>query len=307
VVASVGPYHPFRSLEARERYLARYDERATAWPVPSETRMVPTETGETLVRISGSAGAPAVMLLPGKWSDSLMWSPEMIGALSERYRVCAVDNPYDIGRSVSSRGAGLATDYAVWMDGLLGALDIDDVRFVGLSLGAWVAAEYALHAPDRVAKMAWISPGGVLESPGSIRTMRGIPLFFAVTRSASPKSVDRLMRWLMPLAANGGERVRREYEAYVDEVAFGLQAFAPLPAPLETNRRFSDAELRRLDMPLLYIAGDLDKFVSASSAVTRLAKLVPHSETMVFDGIGHELEFIERDAVTRRVLEFLDA
>jgi pimeloyl-ACP methyl ester carboxylesterase len=305
--AKPDPHHPFRSPEARERYLTRYDEREKAWPIPSETRTVTSERAETYVRLSGPPDAPAVVMLPGKWSDSLMWPEDMIAALSQRYRVCAPDNPYDFGRSVRDGGKGDAADYVAWMDGLLDALSLTDVRFVGLSLGAWVASEYALRAPERVAKMVWISPGGIVAPPASLRTLPGIPMFFALTVSPSEKSVRRCMRWLMPLAADAGGSVQREFDEYVSEIAIALESLAPLPAPLETDRRFTDEEMSRLRMPLLYIAGEFDKFVPASKAVTRLAATVPHAETLVFEGTGHELVMTEPEAITRRVLAFLDA
>ena len=44
--------HPFRSAEARERYLAFYETQAAKWPVRSETRVVQTDDfGETFVRM----------------------------------------------------------------------------------------------------------------------------------------------------------------------------------------------------------------------------------------------------------------
>jgi len=58
-------YHPFRSPEAKIEYLRIYDERATLWPVASETRIVETSYGQTFVRISGRPDAPPLVLLPG--------------------------------------------------------------------------------------------------------------------------------------------------------------------------------------------------------------------------------------------------
>jgi len=34
------PYHPFKSQEAKETYVAYYDEHAKRWPVASEEKMV---------------------------------------------------------------------------------------------------------------------------------------------------------------------------------------------------------------------------------------------------------------------------
>jgi pimeloyl-ACP methyl ester carboxylesterase len=308
VAATLSACHPFRSPEARERYLAHYDERVKSYPVPSQGRMVQTDRGETMVRISGPADAPPVILLPGKWSDSLMWPDTLIEGLSERYSLFAVDNIYDLGRSVSTGGKGGAADYVAWMGSLLDGLGlVEPVSFVGLSLGAWVAAEYALAAPARVAKMAWLSPGGIVAAPASIGTIPGIPIFFALTMRANEATVGRLMRWLMPRAETAGGSVKTEFDEYVREVTIGLESFAPLPAPLETDRRFSDAELRRLDMPLLYIAGQYDRFVPSRVALARLASVLPRTETHVFEGVGHEMIMAKPEEITSRLVAFLDA
>ena len=85
------PYHPFRSAAAKAQYLRFYDMRAEKWPVNSKSRFVDTSFGQTFVRISGSDTAPILVLLHGGRSNSLQWLPN-IEALSERYRVFAVDN-----------------------------------------------------------------------------------------------------------------------------------------------------------------------------------------------------------------------
>jgi len=57
--------YPFRSEAARAEFEAHYDERARAWPVPSEARFIDTPSGRTFVRASGSPSAPPLILLPG--------------------------------------------------------------------------------------------------------------------------------------------------------------------------------------------------------------------------------------------------
>ena len=55
-------YHPFKSQEAKEIYLAFYDEYAEQWPVASENMMVDTSFGQTFVRVSGPFdGQPLVL------------------------------------------------------------------------------------------------------------------------------------------------------------------------------------------------------------------------------------------------------
>lgn len=64
-------YHPFRSAEAKTKYLAYYDEAVKQWSVQSEGRMVDTSYGQTAVRVSGAEDAPPLVLLP--WAGTC-WS-----------------------------------------------------------------------------------------------------------------------------------------------------------------------------------------------------------------------------------------
>lgn len=38
----ISEYHPFKSHDAKEKYLKLYDQVANSWPVPSETKMIDT-------------------------------------------------------------------------------------------------------------------------------------------------------------------------------------------------------------------------------------------------------------------------
>jgi len=132
----VSAHHPFRSAKAKERYLKLYDMRAKEWPVASETRMADTAYGPTFVRVSGSASTPPLVLLHGVSGNSLQWMPN-IEALSKSFRVYAVDNIYDYGRSVYTRIIKNPDDYVVWLDELLGALGLrDSIHLMGLSYGS---------------------------------------------------------------------------------------------------------------------------------------------------------------------------
>jgi len=116
-------HHPFRSAKAKEEYLALYDRMAARWPVASQTRLVETSHGQTFVRISGSADAPPLVLLPGFGANSLMWIPN-VEELSRQFRTYAVDNIYDNGRSIYTRPLASAKDFVSWMDELFTALAV---------------------------------------------------------------------------------------------------------------------------------------------------------------------------------------
>lgn len=296
--------HPFRSTEARDLYLARYDAQARVWPVPSDTRTVSTAQGDTLVRVSGPLGGPPLVMLGGVWAHSLSWSPAFVAALSEHCRTYTVDNIVDFGRSVSSRRVRATKDFMTWLDDLFDSLDLaNGLNLLGLSRGAWLAAEYTLHAPHRLAKCVWLSPGAtVLLS--SLGGLKGGPLSSSATRKPSRRTVGALMSWLMPDLEQADPHGFREY---VDDVAMGLQCFNTKEVGrLMGPRKFSNTELQAVRVPVLYAAGADEKMYSAKAAASRLARVAPQIETTVFDDCGHDMLSVQPDIVGERVLRFLD-
>jgi len=138
-----------------------------------------------------------------------MWMPN-IAALSEPYRTFALDSILDVGRSANTRPVKTVDDLVAWLDELFDALGFgaSGLRLMGLSHGAWLAANYAQRHPARVGKLVLLAPAGwVLPlSPAMLFTMMQILLvprrFFA----------RRTYVWSLPdLAASGpaGQKLYR--------------------------------------------------------------------------------------------------
>ncbi len=117
-------HHPFKSLHAKEKYLKSYENVERFWPVPYETRLADTTYGQTLVRISGPADAPTLVLLHGICCSSLMWLPQ-IERLSQDYRTYAVDDIYDYGRSIYTKVVNSKEDYVIWLNELFNVIGLE--------------------------------------------------------------------------------------------------------------------------------------------------------------------------------------
>ncbi len=50
---------------------------------------------------------------------------------------------------------------------------------------------------------------------------------------------------------------------------------------------FSDAELRRLAMPLLVVFGEEDMLLNAPKSLERIQRLAPQATTVLLPGVGH--------------------
>ncbi len=129
----------------------------------------------------------------------------------------------------------------------------------------------------------------------------------ACLAAPSRATVGALMRMLMHDAATADGPVRQMFDTYIDDVTLGLKSFSKRPLAKKTNRTFSDAELRSIKTPVLYMAGERERFCPPRAAVKRLNAVVPAFETAVFPGTGHDLIMMFPEAVTQRALQFLGA
>ena len=298
---SLPGHHPFRSAAARERYLTHYDAWASEWPVPAEVRMVATGHGETLVRICGPADAPPLVLLPSAKLHSLMWGDD-VPLFSRHFRTYVVDAIYDSGRSVSSRPITTIPEATGWLDGLFDELGLTEgVNLMGASLGAWLAAEYVLHAPQRLAKAIWAVPPAVVLAPSKAWISRAM-----LAAVPSRATLGGLMAFTCPVASRSSGRSREVYERAVDDIVLGARCFRPRPFP-GGPRVLADEELAGIRTPVLYMEGEHETICDAREAVTRLNAVAPQIETAIIEGADHSLSWVEPEASNQRILGFLGA
>lgn len=149
--------------QLKPRLETLYDEKLAQWPVPYETRFVGTRYGKVHVIISGAQDAPPMLLLHAASVSSISWF-DNVAALSEKYRVYAIDTIGEPGRSElddvnqhPKSGQDLADLYTE----ITNQLGIQRAYVVGASYGGFIGLNYARYAPQRVEKMALLGPMGV--------------------------------------------------------------------------------------------------------------------------------------------------
>lgn len=290
-------YHPFRSAEAKQKFLASYDSAAKKWPIPSTTRLVDTSYGKTFVRISGPVGAPPLVLLHGIGGNSLQWIPN-IKALSQQYRTYAIDNIYDFGRSVYTRPMHSPDDFISWLDELLDALELwDKINVIGLSYGGWIAAQYALRHQNRLNKMVLIAPVCTV-MPLSFEWIARAVLCAIPVRYFTKS----FLYWLLEDLSKSGKEGKAILEEHIDAAYLAAHSFRS--KRLVDPTVLSDDELRGIRAPTLFMVGENEKIYSAKEAIERLKKLAPQIETALIPNAGHDLTIVQTEMVDQKVLEF---
>jgi pimeloyl-ACP methyl ester carboxylesterase len=277
----------YKSEEGERLVKERYREILTRWPVANEQLHLPTREGETFVIACGPKDAPPVLLFHGAVANSVTWMGD-VAAWAEHFRTFAVDMIGEGGLSAPSRPPLDSDAYALWLDDVLEGLSLDKVSIIGLSLGGWLALDYATRRPGRANALVLLCPGGVgRQKSGYLLKVLPLLLFGQWGRRKAAAIA------LGPMDLPDPERARVGLE-FFNLVSRNMKPrYDRLPI-------FSDDALRQLKIPLLAILGGLDVILDSDETKKRLEANVPTAEVIYLPKIGHAVV-----NQTQRVLDFL--
>ncbi len=254
----------FKSPESRDTVRTAYGDILRRFPFGQT--YIDTAFGKTFILSTGSDKNPPVILLHGSCSNSAFWFPEIM-ALSQRYSVYAVDIIGEAGNSAEYRPDLQSDDFALWMEDVLQALGLRSAAVIGNSLGGWMALKFATAFPELVSKLVLIASAGLAQ----IR-----PLFISDVSQAREQSGTATMS---PSIA-GTQGMPKEVLDFINLITESYNPIEELPV-------FTDKQLRRLHMPVLFIDGVNDVIIEAEKSAQRLSSLVPSSEIHLIPNCGH--------------------
>jgi pimeloyl-ACP methyl ester carboxylesterase len=289
----------YKTKESETAYLAAYKAAMKSWPVPWEEIEVTNRFGTTYAIVSGSVGAPPLILLHGFFTTLLLWTPN-IADLSRSYRVYAIDIMGNRNRSIPHQPIGTSDDIVEWLSETLNDLSLQNVYLAGMSYGGWLGINFALAKPERVIKLILIAPAASLLP----LVKQFIPR--AILSSLPPKKFwfYSFMGW-MGLKRGPGHEFS---QSLLDMMWLGGEN---IKMSAETMRVmptvYSDEELGALKMPVLLLIGENEVIYNAAKAMVRARRLIPHLTGELVPNCGHDISFSQHEFVDGRVLTFLDA
>lgn len=268
------------------------------WTIVNDTPINVIELGEgpALVFVHG---------LSGSWPNWL----EQLPVFAAGHRVIALDLP-GFGRSPMPPGGEVSiTGYADLLDALLEQLGVETATVVGNSMGGFIAAELAIRHPQRVERLALISPAG-LSTHQDPRIARYLPWLRRMERLAAAyggwvaSHSDAVARRPVLRNAFFGMIVPHPRQLPAALIAEQLRG-AGKPGLIAATQAISEYDLRphleRIACPTLVVWGDRDRVITRRD-LEAFAELIPGARKVMYEDTGH-MSQLERPAEFNALLE----
>jgi pimeloyl-ACP methyl ester carboxylesterase len=280
----------YRSASGAAAVSSMYSAFLRHWPVPNEQRHVATRLGDTYVITCGPADAPTLVLLHGAGFNSVTWMGD-VTTWSQHFRVVALDVIGHPGFSAPVRPAYDSDSYASWLDDVLHALGIERASLIGLSLGGWIALDYAIRRPERVERLILLAPAGVAREKMSMLKIIFVILPLTMLGHWGRQRAQRLMLGEYREPSSVAEKAVAEFYALISK-NFRQNLSKPM--------RFSDSQLASIKPTTLLLVGAKDPWMDAAEIQHRFNALVPRAQVQILAEKGHMLV-----GLTQPILQFL--
>lgn len=274
----------FKSEEGKRVILDYYKKLAGQLSYEYKEQEIDTSYGKTYVFEAGKAEYPPILLFHGSCSNSAMWFAD-IERLKEHYHVFAVDIIGEAGNSAEHRLKVQSDEYAHWVREILDALHLKRASLMGNSFGGWMSLKFATTFPERVDKLVLIAASGIVPvRPGFI-----LQSILAIMRGE--KGFKALNKKLFGL-----DEVPEEVMHVTNMI---MKHFNPMTGALPFA---GDESLKRLNMPLLFIAGEKDITMNPYKAAKKLKAAIPACQIQIIKNSPHVIYNL-----MDRVIPFLQA
>ncbi len=240
---------------------------------------------------------PALILIEGLGVATWLWENQL-PALAEHFTTLVYDNR-GVGRSDKPPGPYSIEQMAEDLAGLMDGLEVARAHILGVSMGGFIAQEFALRYPQRVDKLvlAATSAGGPDHVP---MAPEAVALFFAT--DSDPR---RLIRRKLSLAFTPAFLASARVEHLIDLRLNDPQPPHAFLAQVAAGSAFNRSEeVKRIQAPTLILAASEDRVVPVANA-HNLARKIPNSRLKIYEGLGHQFFVEAPEPFNREVIVFL--
>jgi pimeloyl-ACP methyl ester carboxylesterase len=245
--------------------------------------------GTRIDLIDKGAGEPLLFLHA---ENGIEPAKAAIDELAKHARVIAPTHP-GYGRSELPKGMRTVDDLSYFYLDVLDQLDLRDLTVVGVSLGAWIAAEIAVKTTARTARLVMANAVGVKVGD---RETRDIADIFALTE---PEYIA--------IAYCDPEAGKRDYKALPDAEVLAAARAREATARFAWNPYFHNPRLKsrlhRIRIPTLFLWGMHDRMLSETYG-RAYCGMIPGARFETIERAGHFPDHEQPKVFADKVLAF---
>lgn len=241
----------------------------------------------------------SLVLIHGVGMQSAAWGPQ-IEHFGQSKRVIALDMPGHGGSSPLPKGAQLP-DYVAWLYASLTALDTGPVNLAGHSMGALIAAGFAISHPQLTRRVAVLN--GVHQRSADARAAveaRSDQIDELLLNNGEIDIETPLTRWFGDSASDqiAREMVRPWLQA------INLEGYATAYSAFARGDRTYASRWSEVECPMLALTGDGDP--NSTPEMSRaMAASAQHGHVKVLEGHRHMVNLTAADAVNKILGDWL--
>lgn len=240
------------------------------------------------LRDEGARDGVPLVLLHGSNASLHTWEP-WVARLGGRYRIVTFDFPAHGLTGPAPDGQYTQAAYARVVDAVVHHLGLTRFVLGGNSMGGGVAALYAAEHPGRIAGLILVDasgaeyPKGEGDTPFVMKVVR-LPVIRDIAAAITPRS-------LIAASLDGAVSVKSVItpavvDRYWELLRYPGNRVATIERFAQGYSAVPQADLAHVTAPTLILWGRDDRFIPLASA-TWFSTALPHSRTIVYDGVGH--------------------
>jgi pimeloyl-ACP methyl ester carboxylesterase len=245
--------------------------------------------GTRIDLIERGAGRPLLFLHA---ENGIEPAAAAIDALALTAHVIAPVHP-GFGRSELAPGMRSVDDLSYFYLDVLDQLDLHDTVMIGVSFGAWIAAEIAVKSTARISRLVMANAVGVKISD---RETRDIADIFALTDEE-----------YLDLVYADPQTARRDYKTLPDAEVLAAARAREATARFAWNPYFHNPRLKsrlhRIRIPTLFLWGNRDRMLSEAYGRAYCA-MITGADFELIDRAGHFPHQEQPKVFAERVLAF---
>ena len=204
---------------------------------------------------------------------STSWLP-LLPTLAAAHRVTMIDAIGDVNKSIATKPVTTPAHVVTWLDETLHALRIDQAAVVGMSMGTWRSAHFAMAFPNRIDRLALICPVGL------------------VIDSTATQA--------------GRQRLRQDpWRPIVEQYVMGTIGFH-FPLIAARPMRCDLQQLASARIPTLAMIGRNETLHDGPKAAARYRRQLPDARVVLVDNANHLIPVDQPAVVDRLLTDFLN-